>query len=457
VTTELLARYDRPGPRYTSYPTAVEFHPGVGETVYEARLAAADERRDTPLSIYVHLPFCEHRCLFCGCNVIIAPDKRRTAPYLDLLRTEAAMIAERLPHRRKLSQLHLGGGTPTYFSPQMLADWVRGLFGLFEPTEGAELAVEADPRVTTEDHVAALAEVGFNRISFGVQDFTPEVQEAIGRTQPYDVTRRLVESARAHQYEGINVDLIYGLPFQTPEALARTVDSVVELGADRAAVYSFAYLPSMHGHMKRIAPDALPDRDRKFAIFAAARERFLAAGFEPIGMDHFARSDDELAIAARQGRLRRNFQGYSVQPADDVVGLGVSAIGDVGGSYVQNAKKLSNYQRRIRERRLAVERGIETSVDDRMRRHVIDALMCNGLIEVRDFERRFGLQFSRYFAEDLKLLREHEREGMVRISDLRVEATPAGCLFLRNLAMCFDAYLRRPDTAHARPAFSRTI
>ncbi len=456
VTAELLARYDRPGPRYTSYPTAVEFHTGVDAATYERTLARADEAGDEPLSMYVHLPFCDERCWFCGCNVIISPDKQRALPYLDLLRAETELLAARLPRRRHLAQLHLGGGTPTYFAPDRLVAWLRDLFQAFQPLPGAELAVEVDPRVTSEEHLSALASVGFNRVSLGVQDFSPEVQCAIHRIQTVEQTAHLVEHARGLGFSGINIDLIYGLPHQTPETFARTVDTVAEIGADRSAVYSFAHVPWMHAHMKRLPADALPTRDTKFALFAAARERFLAAGYSPIGMDHFARPDDELAVARRDGRLMRNFQGYSVVPVEDVVGLGISAIGDIAGAYVQNFKKLSRYREAVGERRLPVERGIVLSDDDRLRRAVIRELMCNFSVDIEAVERAFGIRFADTFATELGLLAEHQREGMVEVTPGRIRATALGELFVRNLAMCFDRYLREKDGG-AKPVFSRTV
>ncbi len=457
ITADLLSRYDRPGPRYTSYPTAIEFHDGITYEDYLQCLDQANALGDAPLALYAHLPFCVERCLFCGCHTIISPRKDVAAPYLDLLQREIELLAARLPNRRHFAQLHLGGGTPTYFTPAQLDGLLRHLLRHFTPLPGAEMAVEADPRVTTPDHLDTLAALGFNRISFGVQDLDPDVQAAINRIQPLEQVAQLVQHARTRGYRGINVDLIYGLPLQTPASFERTIDAMVALQPDRVAVYSFAFVPWVRGNQKRIEEDQLPAPDVKVQLFAIARERFLAAGYEPIGMDHFARPDDELARARREGRLRRNFQGYAVIPGDDVLALGVSGIGDVRGHYVQNEKKLSTYEEAIRAGRLPVARGVRRSADDEVRRTVIHDLMCNFRIDTAAVERRYGIEFATYFGEDLALLAAHEAEGMVRIHPDRIEATPTGELFVRNLAICFDRYQRERHDAELRPVFSRTV
>ncbi|MCA8979176.1 MAG: oxygen-independent coproporphyrinogen III oxidase [Planctomycetes bacterium] len=456
-TAALLAKYDRPGPRYTSYPTAVEFAGDVTTETYEERLKLANAASTDPLSVYMHLPFCEHRCLFCGCHVIISPDKSKASPYMGLLEREIELLADRLPERRKVSQLHLGGGTPTYQSPEQLDHLLTRFFEHFEATDDAELAVEVDPRVTTIEHIDALHAHGFNRISLGVQDFTPEVQEAIERVQSVEQTELLVKHARSKGFRGINIDLIYGLPLQREESFERTVDEVIRMGADRSAVYSFAYVPWIRAHMNKLADEDFPGREDKFALFAIARERFLAAGYEPIGMDHFAKPDDELSKAKRGGTLRRNFQGYAVIPAPDVLGLGISAIGDVRDAYVQNAKKLSTYREAIEAGRLSVERGVVCNADDVLRRDVIHDLMCNFRVETARVEAKYGIDFAKAFAEDLEALAEHEANGMVKISDELIEATPQGELFIRNLAMCFDRYWREKHSGGDKPVFSQTV
>lgn len=457
ATKELLERYDQPGPRYTSYPTAVEFDERVGPAEYGACLAAANLVGEEPLSVYMHLPFCDERCLFCGCHVIISPDKQKALPYLDLLQREIELVAERLPNRRRISQLHLGGGTPTYYSAEQLDQLLTTFFRHFESTSDAELAVECDPRVTTEEQIDVLARHGFNRISFGVQDYTREVQEAVHRVQSEEQTLILLERARSHGFRGINVDLIYGLPRQTLPAYERTIERVIACGADRVAVYSFAFVPWIRGHMKNLEESDFPDRDLKFELFAMAREKFLAAGYRAIGMDHFARPDDELSLALDERRLRRNFQGYAVIPAKDVLGLGISAIGDLQGAYVQNTKKLSDYRNRIERGELATAAGVQLQGEDALRRELIHELMCNFQVSKAGLEERFGIDFDSTFAEDLRRLQPLVEEGLAINSAEVVAATPKGELFVRNLARCFDTYWRELHEGKEQPTFSRTV
>ena len=458
AAAELLARHDVSGPRYTSYPTAVEFHDGVTSDDYARRLAEANALGpDAPLSLYVHLPFCQERCLFCGCHVIITKHRDVAAPYLELLKREVTMLAGRLPNRRRFAQLHLGGGTPTYYEPAQLTDFLQHLLAHFAPLPGAELALEVDPRVTTIAHLDALADLGFNRVSMGVQDLTPAVQEAIGRIQSLEQTKRLIDHARTRGFRGINVDLIYGLPLQTEETFEQTVDAVIGLGVDRAAVYSFAFVPWVRGHQKKLDEADFPDAATKLRLFAIARERFLEAGYEPIGMDHFARPDDELGRAKHEGRLRRNFQGYAVIPGDDVIGLGISAIGDVRGAYIQNEKKLSAYEESVLAGQLPVARGVARNRDDDIRRTVIHELMCNFQLDIPRVERLFDIRFASYFADDLRLLDAHVRDGLATVSPTRIDVTPVGELIVRNIAMCFDRYMREKHAADAKPVFSRTV
>ncbi len=453
----LLQRLDRPGPRYTSYPTAVEFHDGVDERAYRAKLGEADRTApDAPLSIYVHLPFCHHMCHFCACNAMATPHARVRARYLDYLEREISAVADLLPHRRTVAQLHWGGGTPTYFSPAQLQALFEHITNYFMLQPGAEIAVEADPRITTFEHLDTLNGLGFNRLSLGVQDFTPEVQEAIGRGQTYEQTAELVHYAREIGFsEGINFDLIYGLPRQGLESLDINLERVLELQPDRLAVYSFAYLPAIKSNQRRLRSDELPEPPLKLQLYRSTLARLLGAGYEPIGMDHFSLPDDELAVAAREGRLARNFMGYTIKPSTTTIAFGISAIGDLAGGYFQNSRKLSSYYQALDQDRLPIERGRLLSDDDRVRRDVIMQLMCNFRIDKKRVSSRFGLDFDDYFADSIARLDELEDEGFLHNDDEAVAVLGQGRLFVRNAAMAFDSYLGSKPAA--RPAFSRTV
>jgi oxygen-independent coproporphyrinogen-3 oxidase len=456
VPAELLARYDSVGPRYTSYPTAVDFHAGYGDAAYRASLAAANRLREAPLSIYTHIPFCIERCWFCGCHTFATPRHDVVAPYLAHLEVEMARVAALLPDRRQVAQYHLGGGTPTYLNPDELVRLVHAFQRHFTFLPNAERAIEVDPRVTTTAHIDALAGLGFSRISLGVQDFDPDVQKAIGREQPMATTEALVASARRHGFQGVNLDLIYGLPLQTPESFTRTIAQTVALRPDRVAVYSFAYLPSQRGHQRNIERPALPARDDKFALLAIAREGFMDAGYQAIGMDHFALPTDELALAQRQSRLQRNFMGYTVMAGADMIGFGVSAIGDVRGALVQDEKKLVHYYRMLDAGLLPVARGYQRTADDEIRRDVIHALMCNFVVDRKTIEAAHGIVFVDYLRASLAKLQPYVADGMCQIDGDGVRAIGLGQVFVRNLAMCFDAHLE-PKLSASEPVFSRTV
>jgi oxygen-independent coproporphyrinogen III oxidase len=452
IQPDLLARYDRPGPRYTSYPTAVDFAEAYGPQEYEHHLRAAAGNAAEPLAFYTHLPFCAHRCGFCGCHAIVSPHGEKvSAPYLRRLQRETEMVAERLAGRRRVTQYQWGGGTPTYLSPAQIDHLFGHFASLFEFEPGAEISVEVDPRVTTAEHLAALSAQGFNRLSAGVQDLDPEVQEIIGRVQPLEQTEQLVAAARRLGFaDGINLDLIYGLPGQRVESFAETARAVVALGADRVAIYSFAYVPWLKGNQRALPADRLPKREQKLDLLMAARSVFLEAGYVSIGMDHFAKPGDDLSRALKDGSLHRNFMGYTTRRAGDLIGLGVSAIGSVTGSYAQNEKKLSRYYEAVDAGRLPTERGYELSPDDRIRGAVILALMCRFDVDLEP------LAPAGYFADALRQLEPLAADGLVELSASRVRATPVGQLFIRNIAMCFDAHLpaaRRRGT----PTFSRTV
>ena len=451
----LIRRYDRPGPRYTSYPTAVEFNAAFDETAYRAQLSRA-AASDDPLSLYLHLPFCEERCSFCGCSVIITKKHEVAEHYLEYLRRELDMLAAALGSRRRVVQYHWGGGTPTYLSIAQMKALQAVVTERFEIQPGAEVAIEVDPRVTTLEQLSLLAELGFNRLSFGVQDFTPEVQVAVNRIQSEALTRALFEEARRLGFHSINLDLIYGLPFQTRASFGRTVDAVVSMRPDRVAVYSYAHVPWIRGNQKKIDPADLPEPERKVELFVEAMERFRAAGYQQIGMDHFALPDDELARASAAGTLHRNFMGYTTRPAPDLVAAGVSGIGDVSSAFAQNTKKLSAYYAAIDGGRFPIERGYMLDDDDRVRRAVISTLMCNFRVNLRDIESRFGIVFPAYFARELdELSAGAAADGFATLATDRIEVTPLGRLFVRNIAMVFDRYLR--ERPAGKPVFSRTV
>ena len=462
VDIETVRRLDRPGPRYTSYPTAVEFHEGVGDELYGEKLALANGvevgggEPQAPLSLYAHLPFCEHRCLFCGCHVVITPHMPVAEKYLGYVKMEIDRVAGCLPDRRRVVQMHWGGGTPTYFSPDQLTELHAKFLEHFEFDEGAELAIEVDPRVTSKDHLDRLVELGFNRLSMGVQDLTPEVQTAITREQTHEQTADLMEYARKAGFtEGINLDLIYGLPMQQLATFDENLGQILDLRPDRVAVYSFAFVPWIKGHQKKLDADTLPSAELKLELYLKAMERFLEAGYEPIGMDHFALPDDELAVAAREGRLHRNFMGYSVMPASDMIAFGVSGIGEVQGAFFQNEKKLSTYYEALDAGRLPVSRGYVLNEDDRIRQYVIQQIMCNFWISKADVSERFGVDFDVYFKRSLVALEGIEDEGFVELSEEGLRVRAEGRLFVRNVCMAFDRYLEAKDSD--QPVFSRTV
>ena len=458
VTPELLSRHDRPGPRYTSYPTAVEFTEAFGPDEYAERLAAAARRPGQPLSLYVHLPFCEARCSFCACHVVVTRRSEISDAYLGRVVAEADLISERLGDRRLLVQYHWGGGTPTHYSPDVLVELHRGLLGRFELAQDAEVAIEVDPRVTTTAHLETLVDLGFNRVSLGVQDLDPEVQRLIGRNQTEEQTVALYRDARRLGFESINFDLIYGLPGQNERTMKRTLDTVLVLRPDRLAVYSFAFVPWMRPHQRRLDQALLPEAEEKFALLAALVSRLTGAGYRHIGMDHFALPEDELARSAAAGTLNRNFMGYTTKRDTEMVALGTSGISDVNGAYAQNHRRLASYYQDVDEGRLPIERGYLLDRDDRLRRYVITELMCNGVVDLAAAASRFEVPDPEVFAAEIESLSSPGglvEEGMVTIEGSTVRATELGMLFVRRLARVFDVHTaRRSDD---RPVFSKMI
>jgi oxygen-independent coproporphyrinogen-3 oxidase len=451
---ELLAKYDRPGPRYTSYPTAVEFSEEIGAARYEEHLARAAQSRD-PLSLYFHLPFCEKRCTFCGCHVVITSKHEIAGPYLKTLYDEIDLVADRLDGRTAVRQLHWGGGTPTFLTTDEMEGLFERIVKRFRIEDGAEVAIEVDPRVTTEEQLALLRRLGFNRLSMGVQDFTPEVQEIIGRGQSEAETVRLVEAARELGFDSLNIDLIYGLPKQTVEKFVESLEGVLRLRPERVAVYSYAHVPWMKHNQRRTEEGFLPTPEVKLRLFAETRRAFTGAGYDPIGMDHFALPDDELAVAAREGTLHRNFMGYTTRPAPDMIGLGISSIGDVGNAHFQNHKVIPQWRRRVDAGELPVMRGVVLSPEDVLRREVIHSIMCNWRVDKRAIETKHGISFDEHFAPEMKELESERREGFVELDDTEIRVVGIGRLFVRNVAMVFDEYLRRMESDG--PVFSRTV
>ena len=451
----LIRRFDRQGPRYTSYPTADRFSESCGP---DQALAALGERRAagaaTPLSLYVHIPFCEQLCYYCACNKIITKHHERAAPYLDALEAELALVVASLGTDRPVSQLHFGGGSPTFLDDEELARLMRAIAAAFRLTPDSEVSIEVDPRTVTPERLAHLRRLGFNRLSFGVQDFDPVVQKAVHREQSFEMVRELMRSARALGYVSINADLIYGLPEQTPTSFARTVQQVGELRPDRIALYAYAHLPERFKPQRRIDVAALPAPGDRIAMLGDAIGGFLARGYVYIGMDHFALPGDALAVAKREGRLHRNFQGYSTQPDCDLVGLGVSAIGRVGGAYYQNAKTLAEYDESVAAGRLPVVRGYALDADDALRRDAIMALMCQGRLEFDAIERAHGIEVPRYFASELEALQSLADSGLVELEERAIQVTSAGWFLVRAVAMVFDKHLQ---AARDRSRFSKVI
>ncbi|HVI26515.1 MAG TPA: oxygen-independent coproporphyrinogen III oxidase [Xanthomonadaceae bacterium] len=456
---ELLRRYDRPGPRYTSYPTAPQFSNAFGETqLREAASASNGDPIPRRLSLYVHVPFCFSPCFYCGCNRIITRDKARADGYLARLFRETALVSELFDRDREVIQVHFGGGTPNFLSPAQLGEILDSLRRHFHFSDSPErdISIEIDPRFVVPDDIAAMGRLGFNRASFGVQDFDPVVQAAVNRIQSVEETRAAIDACRAAGFRSVNVDLIYGLPKQNAAGFARTLDTVTAMRPDRLAVYSYAHLPELFKPQKQINADDLPDAETKLGLLQLAIEKLTAAGYEYIGMDHFALPDDDLARAQARGGLHRNFMGYTTHADSDLVGLGVSAISHIGDSFSQNPRDLPSWQIAIDEGRLPVFRGMRLTEDDQLRADLIQQLMCQGEIPVGALERRYGIEFEDYFVQALERLRPLLADGLVRREPGRFTVTAQGRLLLRNIAMCFDAYLDRPAAA-ATPRFSRAI
>lgn len=449
---ELLAKYDKPGPRYTSYPTAPIWRDDFAAEDYAERLRAAG-RRTKPMSLYVHVPYCNAMCFFCGCSTVITQRHEKEDPYVDRVLREARLVRKTMGSGRTVAQHHWGGGTPTFLAPAMIEKLFRGLNELFPVEPDAEVSIEVDPRVTSREHLEMLSNLGFNRISMGVQDFDEKVQTTINRVQTFAQTAAVVNSSRELGFASANLDLVYGLPYQTKASFARTLEQFHDLDPDRIACYGYAHVPWLKKHQRVIPEDSLPRGRDKLALFEMAMESFLGRGHTAIGMDHFARVDDELAIAATNGTLHRNFMGYSTHAAEDMIAFGMSSISEVDGAFAQNFKTLSDWEAAVDCGRLPVDRGLVRSEDDERRRRIILDLMCRFRLDFADHGG--ASSFADVYAEELEALQSFGDDELIRFDNRGIDVTETGRLFVRNICMTFDAYLKNPDGA--RPMFSRTV
>ncbi len=456
VDEATLQRLAGPGPRYTSYPTALDWKDDVREADALAAYARASQRPDEPLCLYVHLPFCERLCLYCGCTVEIHGHQSRADTYLDAVEREIAIVAAALGARRGLAQMHWGGGTPTFLSPAQLAR-LHGLIGAaFRFLPGAEQSIEVDPHITTAEQIDLLCRLGFNRVSLGVQDFDEAVQRVVKRDQTVDETVALVERFRRNGIEGINVDLMYGLPEQTEAGFGATLERIVAMAPDRLAVFGYAHVPWMKPAQKILEKQHMPAPVERARLFGLALSRLVAAGWEVIGLDHFARRSDSLWTALQAGRLHRNFMGYATQPAQDMVGLGMSAIGDIGGAFLQNARSTKEYEPALLSGHLATVRGLQRSDEDNLRRAAILSLMCRMRVDLDELERETGRRgLAEHFATEWAELGPFAADGFCTLAPRRLDVTPRGRLFLRHMAMVFDHYLRQRTPDKRR--FSQTV
>ena len=454
--TELIKRYDVAGPRYTSYPTAVQFIEGFDAEAYRRYTHISNnELIPKPLSLYVHLPFCHSLCYYCGCMKKVTRHEHQADAYLELLLKEVEMQGKLFDRDREVEQLHFGGGTPTYHSDAQLERLMDALGTHFQMSyeDHREFSIEVDPRTVGMERLEALADMGFNRISLGVQDIDPKVQEAVNRVQDPEATLAMIDGSRELGFNSVSLDLIYGLPLQTVESFGRTIDTVLESRPDRLAVYNYAHLPNLFRSQRMINAEDIPSPETKLELMKLTIDRLTEAGSVYIGMDHFALPNDELTVSQRQGHLQRNFQGYSTRRQCDLVGLGVSAIGKVGDCYAQNIKDLPGWQAAIKEGQLPIWRGVSLGIEDRLRRSVIEAIMCHGEVRFSSFEARFSIDFADHFALELEMLADQAQDGLLEMDEAGFRATPEGRLLLRSVAMVFDEYLKQPQ----QNRFSRVI
>jgi len=451
---DLIRRYDVNGPRYTSYPTANLFTEDFPASAYRDALLRLAEAPRASLSLYLHVPFCATVCYYCACNKIITNNRRHAVDYLERLDREIAMVRNLLPRGHEVEQLHFGGGTPTYLSDEQFQTLFATLGERFNLMQGdaRDFSLEIDPRTVDPERIRLLTSLGINRVSLGVQDFDPAVQRAVNRIQSVEGTRAIIEAARTNGVKSVSVDLIYGLPLQTPASFTRTIATVVDLAPDRISLYSYAHLPQRFKTQRQINVLDLPQADAKLGLLGLAVDALCAAGYTYIGMDHFARRDDGLVKAQREGALQRNFQGYTTHSHCDLIGLGVSAISSVSGVYAQNCKDLKRYYEAVDGGRLPVERGLVSSAEDHLRREIIGELMCHFRLDIAAISARHGIDFHRHFAAELERLEQLERDGLITTSRTVLDVTPRGRFLIRNVCMPFDAHLA-PSTS----GFSKAI
>ncbi len=453
---DLIRKYECSGPRYTSYPPAPIFSHSFGPEEYRQAIERTESApANRTVSLYVHIPFCDTLCYFCGCTTIITRSRDQMNAYLKTLLREIDLLAPLISRNREVVQVHWGGGTPTYLTPPQITELGGHLRKRFSIAPDAEISVEVDPRDLTFDHLRSLRDTGFTRISLGVQDFDDRVQQAVNRIQSEEITRQTIEWSRSLGFTSLNLDLIYGLPLQTVASFSTTLDKIIDIAPERIAVYNFAHVPWMKKHQQLIRPEDLPSPDVKLALLMMTIEKLTAAGYIYIGMDHFSRPDDELAVAQRERTLHRNFQGYSTKAGSDLYGFGLSSIGHFGGYYAQNHKTLKEYEDAIARGSFATHAGYAMTRDDEVRKFVIMRLMCHLYLDTTEVERKFGVTFRTYFADALQKLEELVRDGLLEIDGDRIRISMTGRLFLRNIAMAFDAYL--PQKGAQRPLYSKTV
>lgn len=449
-----FTQYSKPGPRYTSYPTALEFSDTFTYDAFLEKLHGQDSSR--PLSLYFHLPFCKNACYFCGCNVVFTSKEDKKERYIDYLIREMEILSQHIDVNRSVIQLHFGGGTPTFFNVEQLERIISAIKSHFKNfVEGAEISCEIDPRHINDEQMKAMSDAGFNRVSFGIQDFDEKVQIAVHRVQPYDITKAAMDLARKYNMVSVNVDLIYGLPYQSLETFKKTLDLAISLNPDRFAVFNYAHVPWLKKTMRKIDETTLPHPAEKLAIMRHTIDYMGSKGYRMIGMDHFAKPEDELFKAIKKGELHRNFQGYTTKGGADLIGIGLTSIGEGADYYAQNFKEMEAYEEAIDAGKLPYERGVALNEDDRIRQYVIMELMSNFKLDIGRFEKLYNVKFGSYFADALEELKPFEADGLLTISPSLIECSETGTLLIRNIAIPFDAYMKRHTSSSK--TFSKTV